>query len=90
MKPAIILLALMSVPAALLPACQEPKAAAQKKAVPLTEEEREMLKDREVLENLELLQSLDKIQYLGLFAEPDPEKEDGPAVPGPKKTEREK
>ena len=86
MRTATLLLALMSDPAASsLLACQEPKADEQKKAVTLTEEEREILQDREVLENLELLQSLDKIQYLDLFADQDQKKEEGPAVPAKRK-----
>ena len=57
--------------AALLPLCsgQQAKPAAQSKPVPLTEEEREIIKNREILENLELLQNFDKFRYFDLFSE---------------------
>lgn len=69
---------------------QKPKAEEQKKAATLTEEEKEMVRDRELLENLELLQMLDKIQYLELFADPGQKKEENPAEPANKKSERKK
>jgi len=61
--------------------CQQPKPEGERKPTPLTEEEKEMLRDRELLENLELLQMLDRIQYLELFIDPDRKEEKIPAVP---------
>jgi len=70
-------------------ACQETKPVAKEKAAPLTDEEKEILKDREILENLELLQNFDKVRFLDLFADrPAQKTEKSPAKPGKKKNER--
>jgi len=90
LRTVALLCAMVLTAASPLLACKEPKTAEQKKPVVLTEEEKEILKNRELLENLELLQSLDKFQYLDLFTDQDQKKEENPAVPEKKKTEREK
>lgn len=91
MKSAALIFIFASMLSAPLLVCGEKAAAAeQKKQAILTEAEREILKDRELLENLELLKSLDKIQYLDLFAVQEQKKEENPAAPAKKKTERKK
>jgi hypothetical protein len=76
--------------AALLPLCyaQQPKPAVQKKPVPLTDEEREIIKNREMLENLELLQNFDKFWYFDLFAEKQSKKTESQPKEAVKKEER--
>ena len=76
--------------AALLPLCygQQPKPAAPKKPAPLTEEERDIIKNREILENLELLQNFDKFWYFGLFTEIETKKTESQAKVPAKKEER--
>ena len=49
--------------------------AAPKPSAPLTEEEKEILKNREMLEDMELLENFDKLLYLELFKENMPEEE---------------
>jgi hypothetical protein len=76
--------------AALLPFCcaQQPKPVAPKKPAPLTDEEREIIKNREMLENLELLQNFDKLCYFGLFSEKQTKKTESQAKEPVKKEER--
>jgi hypothetical protein len=49
------------------PAFQEPRPKMPPKA-PLTDEEREILKNREILENLDLLKDFEKFRYFDCFA----------------------
>jgi hypothetical protein len=83
-----ILLATMGV--ALLPMCygQQPKPAVQKKPAPLTDEEREIIRNREILENLELLQNFDKFWYFDLFSEKQSKKTESQPKEAAKKEER--
>lgn len=63
-----LLPALLAFVCALLPAA----AAGQKekaKPAPLTEEEREILRNRELLENLDLLRNLEKVKYIDFLVE---------------------
>lgn len=80
---------MLLISAAALQAAQGAKAPVRKDPVPLTEEEKEILKDREILENLELLQNLDKCRLLDLFLE-DQDGEKAPAPPAAKKDEQKK
>jgi hypothetical protein len=47
--------------------------ATPKPSTPLTDEEKEILKNREILEDMELLENLDKLLYMELFKENKPE-----------------
>jgi hypothetical protein len=67
--------AILLVPAASPFADQKTKPKVPQKLPPLTEEEKQILKDREILENLVLLQNFDKIRYFEFF---DEKKEDTP------------
>ena len=75
---------------ALLPWCygQQAKPAVQKKPAPLTDEEREIIKNRELLENLELLQNFDKLWYFELFSEKQTKKAESQPKDATKKEER--
>ena len=91
MKKRKILSAILG--AALLPMCyaQQPKPAAPKKPDPLTDEEREIIKNREILENLDLLQNFDKLCFFELFSEKQTKKaESQPKEPVKKEVRKEK
>jgi hypothetical protein len=70
-KAALLLVLLMAIPFEYSSAAQKPEKKAPADPPPLTEEEKEILKDREILENLGLLQNFDKLELYELFAEPD-------------------
>jgi len=48
---------------------QKPGTKPRTKPAPLTDEEKQILKNREILENLELLQNFEKIQFLDFLAD---------------------
>jgi hypothetical protein len=86
-KKVHLLLTLVMTTVAMLPANQAPKDAPRKKPAPLTEEEKEVLKNLKILENMELLQNFDKCRLLDLFLEiPDAKKDS--AEPGTRKKEQ--
>lgn len=89
-KKVYLLLTLAMTTVAILPANQAPKDAPSKKPAPLTEEEKEVLKNLKILENMELLQNFDKCRLLDLFLEIPDKKKDSVEPEAKKKEQGEK